>query len=238
MSEAGTIILGIDVSKWQSKIDWRKVVDGTDYKFAFIKATENVGHVDGRFAENWRGAREVGLLRGPYHFGRPDKISRRSTIESDAISEANHFHKVLTANGYLADDIHPVLDIETHGIGDRKSSEVIDWVRAFLSRIEVLTGRPCIIYTGKSTWMFKFRNSADFFDSPLWQADYRETFHPITGWRASFRQYTTEGRVPGIKTKRVDKNQFFGTRDDLISNFTLVKPWERLLAPRPATVWV
>jgi glycosyl hydrolase family 25 len=59
MSEAGTITLGIDVSKWQSKIDWQKVVDGTAYKFAFIKATENVGHVDKRFAENWRGAREA-----------------------------------------------------------------------------------------------------------------------------------------------------------------------------------
>ena len=48
-------IHGIDVSRYQGKIDWASVRDaGT--QFAFIKATEGGDYVDPRFGENWVGA--------------------------------------------------------------------------------------------------------------------------------------------------------------------------------------
>src|SRR5919106_1214014 len=60
-------IHGIDVSKWQGKIDWASVrAAGT--QFAFIKATEGGDHVDERFLENWHGAQQAGIPRGAYHF--------------------------------------------------------------------------------------------------------------------------------------------------------------------------
>ncbi|HEY0354262.1 MAG TPA: GH25 family lysozyme, partial [Enterovirga sp.] len=56
-------IHGIDVSKWQGRIDWASVRDaGT--QFAFIKATEGGDHVDERFMENWHGAKQAGVPRG------------------------------------------------------------------------------------------------------------------------------------------------------------------------------
>lgn len=215
------ITLGIDVSKWQGEIDWQKVADETDYVFAFIKATENVGHVDPKFRENWRGAKDAGFLCGPYHFARVDKRPRRATHEEDAVREADHFYRILRANDYAASDLHPVLDIESHGIGKTKPEVVVAWVTEFLWRMRVLSGRPCTIYTGRSTWMFKFGKSSEFFDNPLWQADYRKTLHAIPHWDASFWQYGTKGSVPGIKTKEVDKNRFFGTKEDLVRRFTL-----------------
>ena len=60
-------IHGIDVSRWQGRIDWASVrAAGT--QFAFIKATEGGDHVDPRFLENWYGAARAGVPRGAYHF--------------------------------------------------------------------------------------------------------------------------------------------------------------------------
>ena len=47
-------IHGIDVSRYQGKIDWA-AVRGAGTQFAFIKATEGGDYVDPRFLENWHG---------------------------------------------------------------------------------------------------------------------------------------------------------------------------------------
>src|SRR3954447_22051737 len=56
-------IQGIDVSKYQGKIDWASVRSAGTH-FAFIKATEGGTHVDERFVENWDGAKQAGVARG------------------------------------------------------------------------------------------------------------------------------------------------------------------------------
>ena len=60
-------IHGIDVSRWQGKIDWA-LVRAAGTQFAFIKATEGGDHLDPRFTENWYGAAQAGVPRGAYHF--------------------------------------------------------------------------------------------------------------------------------------------------------------------------
>ena len=66
-SAHGLPVHGVDISKWQGKVDWAALRQaGT--KFAFIKATEGGDHVDNRFIENWNGARQAGVPRGAYHF--------------------------------------------------------------------------------------------------------------------------------------------------------------------------
>ena len=51
-------IHGIDVSKYQSFIDWPSVkemkVNDVHIGFAFIKATEGLGNVDKQFKRNWK----------------------------------------------------------------------------------------------------------------------------------------------------------------------------------------
>ena len=60
-------IHGIDVSRYQGDIDWRRVKRaGTE--FAWIKATEGGDYVDPKFMENWNQARAAGVPRGAYHF--------------------------------------------------------------------------------------------------------------------------------------------------------------------------
>lgn len=62
------LIEGIDVSRYQGEIDWHQVANENVISFVYIKATEGSDMTDSRFAENFKGAREVGLRVGAYHF--------------------------------------------------------------------------------------------------------------------------------------------------------------------------
>src|SRR5205807_9805596 len=63
-------VWGVDVSHHQHRIDWRKLTADKRIGFAYVKATEGVSFVDGRFRENWSAARRAGLRVGAYHFFR------------------------------------------------------------------------------------------------------------------------------------------------------------------------
>ena len=60
-------IHGIDVSRWQGAIDWRKARDA-GVSFAYIKATEGGDVFDPKFRSYWAGAKLAGVRRGAYHY--------------------------------------------------------------------------------------------------------------------------------------------------------------------------
>lgn len=74
-------ITGIDVSAWQPRIDWAKVV-AAGHRFAYLKATEGERYVSPVYREQAAGAKAAGLLVGAYHFARPD---------ADATDDADRF---------------------------------------------------------------------------------------------------------------------------------------------------
>lgn len=65
-------IHGIDVSRYQHRIDWEEVkamqVNKVEIHFAFIKATEGIEKVDKYFSRNWRKTHDANMTRGAYHF--------------------------------------------------------------------------------------------------------------------------------------------------------------------------
>src|SRR5215217_9484458 len=69
---AATNPTGPDVSRWQhgSPLTWA-AVKASGHSFAFVKATEGSGYTNPYFASDWAGTRNVGLMRGAYHFARP-----------------------------------------------------------------------------------------------------------------------------------------------------------------------
>ncbi|PZU87984.1 MAG: glycosyl hydrolase [Shinella sp.] len=76
-------VQGIDVSHHQGEVDWQKVAALPNVRFAIMKATEGGDFRDRRFAENWRQAKEAGLVRGAYHFFtfcRPGRDQARNLI--------------------------------------------------------------------------------------------------------------------------------------------------------------
>ena len=77
-------IRGIDVSRFQTEIDWQ-LINNENIRFIFIKATEGADYRDPAFAENWSKSKQTGLIRGAYHFFtfcRAGKEQARNFIET------------------------------------------------------------------------------------------------------------------------------------------------------------
>ena len=91
---------GIDVSRFQGTIDWRKVKASGKVKFAYIKATEGMTIQDPMYKRNIDSARAAGILVGSYHL-----YSKKTT----AYQQFNNFKAVVKKS---KQDLVPVLDIE------------------------------------------------------------------------------------------------------------------------------
>lgn len=195
---------GIDVSKWQADIDWAEVKRaGT--AFVFIKATEGGDHTDEKFAENWAAAKAAGIPRGAYHFMfwcRP------------AEDQAEWFTRIVPKD---PDALPPVLDVEWNGhskLCPKKipAEQAREKIAIMLKAMEKHTGKKPIIYTDITFHADVLEGQWN--SHPYWlrsvAAEPHERYEsrPWTFW-----QYTTTGRVPGIKGA-VDRNAFGGSRKD------------------------
>jgi lysozyme len=194
-------IHGIDVSHYQRDIDWDDVkameIKNVKIGFSFIKATEGLSDVDGRFKSNWKEAQVSGISRGAYHFFIPTKSGK---------TQAQNF----IANVHLSKgDLPPVLDIEQlNGISkETLQQRVSEWLLLVENHYKV---KP-IIYTGADFYN-NFLSGA-FDNYPLWVAHYfaREKPRVVRNWQ--FWQHNEAGHVNGIDSY-VDFNVFNGDSTD------------------------
>lgn len=193
---------GIDVTRWQGDIDWH-AVKAAGTRFAFIKATEGGDHLDEKFHANWQGARAAGVPRGAYHFMfwcRP------------AVEQAEWFRRNVPAED---DALPPVLDVEWNGhsrLCPRKlpKEQALEKINIMLRAMEEHTGKRPIIYTDMT--FHKDVLEGELPGHAFWlrstAAEPRERY---TGRRWSMWQWTTTGRVPGIRGD-VDRNVFAGSQ--------------------------
>ncbi len=204
---------GIDVSYWDSGIDWPKV-RATGQRFMFTKATEGDFYADPTFAANWSGAKAAGLLRGAYHFFRcnvdPKKQAKKFI---DYVRKAKD-------DGELP----PVLDLESHD-GQTKD-KIISRAKTWLDEVEKAFGKKPIIYSGQYFLQDYFSEAGGgppkwAKDYPLWLAQYPNSYvdgqKPFLprGWYVwTFWQYSEKGRINGINAD-VDLNVFNGTLEEL-----------------------
>jgi len=194
-----TYLTGIDVSHYQGKVNWSDVKTA-GCSFAFAKATESTSIVDPEFAANWNGMKSAGLVRGAYHFFRP---------EQDAIAQANHFLQVVQLE---PGDLPPVIDIELNdGVtGGALVAGVGNWI----DTVAQATGMTPLIYTATYFWN-EYMNDG-FGKFPLWIAHYAAAPQPLPhGWANwTFWQYSQSLSVPGV-SGMADHNYFNGTQSDL-----------------------
>lgn len=193
----GYSVYGIDVSKYQGKIDW-KAVKQQGVHFAFIKATEGLYKTDPLFISNWTKAKKNGIMRGAYHFYWPS---------SNPTAQAKHFIKnVKIQKG----DLPPVLDIEH--VGKHPKKDLIANLKRFIAMLEAHYGCSPIIYT-----YYKFYTNhldSDFEAYPLWVAHYNTDKLNLHENKWNFWQFTEEAWLKGIGHK-VDVNVFNGDIEDL-----------------------
>lgn len=157
---ASYTIHGIDVSRWQERIDWQRVAkmrdNGIRLQFAFIKATEGEKLVDPYFSRNWQLSRENGLLRGAYHYFSP------------SVSASVQARLFLQTVDFSQGDFPAVLDVEERG--KLSAKELRKRVSQWLKMVEKRTGKKPIIYSGA---VFYHTNLAGYFNEyPWWVAHY------------------------------------------------------------------
>ena len=206
-------VAGIDISYWNSGIDWPKV-RATGQRFVLVKATEGETFTDPTFDDNWIGAKSAGLLRGAYCYFHP---------AMDAKKQADRFINAVRA---LKDDgeLPPALDLEVSDSVPK--DKIIARAKVWLDAVEKAFERKPFIYSSLSFLEYNFSElgggpPAWAKDYPLWLAWYPDHFTtgmpPVLprGWfKWAVWQHSNKGRLDGINAK-VDLDQFNGSLDDL-----------------------
>ncbi|WP_236793530.1 GH25 family lysozyme [Amycolatopsis sp. GM8] len=170
--------------------------------FAFVKDTAGVGYVNPNYVTQFRAVKAAGLIRGSYHYARPDK--------SSGADQAVYLH---THDGKWFSDgmtLPPALDLEDtpsappcYGLPPQA---MVAWIADFSSTLQRRTGHTPIIYTSTRWWKACTANSTAFAaDHVLWLARYNTDMGEVPGgWRAGFWQSAVAGPLPG------NQDSFFG----------------------------
>lgn len=192
-------IKGIDVSRWNGKIDW-KTVANYGMGFAILRITEKCNVIDSTFESNYKGCIENKIPVGVY------KYSYATTI-AQIEDEANVVIKTLNKRKL---DYPVFLDIEDkcqENLSDSLMMKMIDAFRAII----IKAGYKFGIYCGYSWYQNQLPEGAKKYD--CWVARYpnndngtlQERLRPSfgVGW-----QYSSKAHIPGINTN-TDRSVFY-----------------------------
>jgi GH25 family lysozyme M1 (1,4-beta-N-acetylmuramidase) len=199
-------VLGHDVSGHQGPVDWPAAVNN-GAEFVYIKATEGTGFINPRFDQQYNGSYSAGMIRGSYHFARPDV--------SGGAEQANYF--VNHGGGWSGDGrtLPGALDAEYNPYGETcyglDAASMTRWIQDFSDTYTQRTGRTPTIYTSTNWWKRCTGNSAAFGANPLWLARYSAQLGELpASWADQMIwQFADRGGLPG------DQNYFNGGLDQL-----------------------
>ena len=195
-------IKGIDVSRWNGKIDW-KTVANYGMGFAILRITEKGNIVDSTFESNYKDCIENKIPVGVY------KYSYATTI-AQIEDEANVVIKTLNKRKL---NYHVFLDIEDKCQENLSDSLMMKMIEAFRAII-IKAGYKFGIYCGYSWYQYQLPEGAKKYD--CWVARYPNNdtgelqerlrvpaSSGVIGW-----QYSSKATIPGIPTK-TDRSVFY-----------------------------
>jgi lysozyme len=183
---------GVDVSKHQGRIDWKKVAD-SGVEFVIIRAGYGKNNVDKYFIENIVGAHTAGLKVGVYWF-------IYALNEQDALENAKKFHQ--TIEPYRAAITMRVwADYEGDSDNYSRKEGVVQnnstrtrIVRTFLNYLKA-KGWEVGNYANPDYIKNKFEDLSEY---PLWLAWYDVSPEKAKAYNPVIFQYSSKGTVPGI----------------------------------------
>ncbi|KAK0529520.1 hypothetical protein OC834_003660 [Tilletia horrida] len=201
-------IPGFDVSNYQGTVNMQTQYNN-GARWVYIKATEGTTFTDSYFSSHYNGATSAGLIRGAYHFARPDV--------SGGAAQATFF--VANGGGWSADGITlpGALDIEYGPNGNTcyglSATSMVSWIKDFSDTYHSKTGRYPTIYSTADWWRTCTGNTNAFSSTnALWVAQYASSVTSIPGgWPYySFWQYSSsQSPYPG------DEDVWNGSLDGL-----------------------
>ena len=194
-SDEYTCAIGIDVSKYQGKIDWKQVRD-SGVEFAILRlGVRGYGTgklvMDETFYTNLREAKAAGIQAGVYFFS-------QAITPQEAVEEANYCaaalkgYKITYPVVYDWEPYDSAVDARTHGLEDEVLTQCC---KAFLDRVKELGYTPMLY--ANPTYFYRHLDMTELTGYPLWLANYVEMtsfYYQYDMW-----QYTYTGTVPGIE---------------------------------------
>ena len=179
---------GIDISKHQGEIDWKKLRQ-EKLSFIIIKATEGNDYTDSLFSYYYTNSKKEGYATGGYHFYRLCNSGRE---------QAQNFIDIVPKDSL---DLPPSLDFEFGANCDTTGlvrENVIREIQECLDLLEMHYGKRPIIYSTRG--FYRAYLVDNFKDYPLWiRSIYRPpVFKQKRTW--AIWQYANRGHVKGIDT--------------------------------------
>ncbi|WP_114854771.1 GH25 family lysozyme [Brachybacterium sp. YJGR34] len=185
---------GQDVSGWQGEVDWAAQRE-MGSRFAYVKATEGRSYRSPAFDHQYLGAGGAGLVRGGYHFARPDSGGPEEQVD----------FFLNNGGGWSADGITlpGMVDLEGyHGLPrdyGLSQQEMREWIHGFSVRYRDQVGRRPVLYTNLHWWNDVVGDWTPP-NSPLFLASYHHetpTTMPGRWWAWELWQYSDNGPFAG-----------------------------------------
>ncbi len=194
------MIAGIDLSEKNGHIHWN-LLEGMQFSFAYIKASEGIDCVDSAFGENLKKLSKHGILVGAYHWLQPEMhVGQQVDLFIQTVKDFKGM-------------LQPAICLETYGA---TQEEMEKNVSAFLILLEKKSGVKPIIYTSIQYWKTYLPKAAWGCNYPLWidepGAVWPSQLWPWAGW--TFWQYCYESLLPGVPTT-LGLNWFNGSLSSL-----------------------
>ena len=199
-------VFGCDLSHYQEReeIDWDSLYIQNKQlkfpiKFTIFRATMGNEATDKNFNHFWQEAKRQNLIRGAYHYYRPD--------EDPKLQAASYLRNTNLQKG----DFLPILDVEK--LPKQKSLEqFIADIQTWMDIVEKKYKRKPILYTYIS--FYEDYLYYHFKEYPLWVANYNNVAVPTSLFDWKIWQFTENGITAGAKVK-IDFNVFNGDENDL-----------------------
>lgn len=194
------MLKGIDIShhNW----GFTDLEDLNSLDFIIMKGSEGVRFKDPRM-RNYLDALRSDMLRGFYHFARPD-------LGNFPEAEADHF--VSTISGFINGYTILALDVEAQAL---RVPDLDKWCKKWCERVYYITGVKPLIYCSAAECK-RFKKTAEF-GCGLWVAkwsDKKPTSKQIEPWEFwAIWQHTSSGIFSG---RRVDLDVFNGSREQYL----------------------
>ncbi len=185
---------GIDVSKWQYDVNWKKVAaSGIEYAIIRLgyRGTAEAGNtaMDPYFEQNIKGALDAGLHVGVYYF------TQAITVE-EAIEEANIVIDALKDYNITFPVVYDTEYREGGRANDLSNEVRTACAKAFCDTV-LAAGYTPVIYTS-TNWSVLNLNLEDLQGYDLWYAYYGNPEDLYYPYEYTMWQYTDSGRVDGI----------------------------------------
>lgn len=186
---------GIDISHYQQRINWKEFEDNK-LDFVLVKATEGAFYKDSLFQHNWENLNQLPLVKGAYHFFRPE------------VAVAQQIQNFIATVDLKSGDLAPILDIEL--TADIDPQKVVQDIKTWLQYIQNHYNTKPIVYTYKRFYEQYLKGEID---NPIWLAYYNRQAAKEIPW--IFWQYSDQGQLKGIQ-HAVDLNVFVGDKKELL----------------------